>query len=172
MEFGGEVRRDRPLVEGGGRADLVAALLVAVLCGFFLIMLARVLQLQVSPGERFLHMNDRVTVVREPGSRGDLLDRRGRLLAASRFAYRVFVDPTRFPVATEDSLQRLADALDQPIEMSPSVSCRGSLRISGGRGSGGEDRSGRIGSQTGALASVSAMNEPAGRIEQEFRIDR
>lgn len=154
---------------GGGRADLVAALLVAVLCGFFLIMLARVLQLQVSPGEALsAHMNDRVTVVREPGSRGDLLDRRGRLLAASRFAYRVFVDPTRFPVATEDSLQRLADALDQPIE---DVAQRILPRVAEN-----QRRAALKAARTAAaesarrlapLASVSAMNEPAGQVEQE-----
>lgn len=43
--------------------------------------------------------------------RGSLYDRRGRVLAATRFAHRVFVDPTRLPADPSETIVRLADAM-------------------------------------------------------------
>jgi len=45
-----------------------------------------------------------------------LLDRRGRLLSATRFGHRVFVDPGLFPDPPHDAIVALAERLDVPPE--------------------------------------------------------
>ena len=73
--------------------------------------LARVAQLQVSPPEALgAFVDDRVSVRTDLAPRGDLLDRRGRLIAATRTGERLFVDPVRFPQPYDRSIMRLADA--------------------------------------------------------------
>lgn len=103
--------------DNGRRVQVVGAIsfsiIALVMCG----MLARVVQLQVAPGADLVaNMDPRVTKVKEPGVRGDLLDRRGRPLAITRFGYRVFVDPTRFPSPPGPAMLKLADAVGMPIE--------------------------------------------------------
>jgi cell division protein FtsI/penicillin-binding protein 2 len=72
----------------------------------------RVGQLQlVPPGQLAEHVQARVTRATLPGVRGEILDRRGRLLSTTRIGYRAFVDPTLFPDPPEDAIIRLADAL-------------------------------------------------------------
>lgn len=99
------------------RTDLHALTTVAGLALLLAIMFVRVVQLQTLPSARLAqHMDDRLTTAREPGVRGELLDRRGRLLAGSRFGYRVFVDPSLFPLPADEPMRKLADAMGQPIE--------------------------------------------------------
>ncbi len=58
-------------------------------------LLGRVAQLQLRPSERLDAQNKaRVSSVRETPLRGDMLDRRGRLIAGTRYGYRLVIDPT------------------------------------------------------------------------------
>ncbi|MGD9791023.1 MAG: peptidoglycan D,D-transpeptidase FtsI family protein [Phycisphaerales bacterium] len=71
------------------RATLIAMSVVLVA------LLGRVAQLQLRPSERLDAQNkSRVSSVRETPLRGDMLDRRGRLIAGTRYGYRLVVDPT------------------------------------------------------------------------------
>lgn len=75
------------------------------------VMLARVVQLQLRPSVQLAeHINSRTTARTELPVRGDILDRRGRLLSTTRFGERVVVDPTLFPMPYEQSILRLAGA--------------------------------------------------------------
>lgn len=89
------------------------------------VMLGRVVQLQMKPPERLAATaGTRVAVQREEAVRGDIMDRRGRLLSVTRFGYRVIVDPTlmepaklaamRKPVPFERIVVELARATGRP----------------------------------------------------------
>lgn len=80
-------------------------------------MFARVAQLQTDPPEQLMaQVSERTSTMTEPGRRGDVLDRRGRLLAATRFGYRVVVDPAEFPTKNiEQHLLNLSKALGQEM---------------------------------------------------------
>jgi cell division protein FtsI (penicillin-binding protein 3) len=82
------------------------------------VFVARVAQLQVAPGERLReHIKPRTTTVREPAIRGDILDRRGRPLAATRVGYRVIIDPTLLDRTQVDrTIVRIAEAMEVPAE--------------------------------------------------------
>lgn len=59
-----------------------------------LVVLGRVAQLQLAPGERLVaHLGDRMSQQTAEGRRGDVVDRRGRVLSATRLGLRLFVDP-------------------------------------------------------------------------------
>lgn len=97
--------------------------LTVVLCiGLLLaVMLGRVVQLQINPSEQLQAVrDDRVSKVSIPGVRGDILDRRGRPLAITRFGQRIFVDPLRLPKDIGPVFQKLADlsglSLDKVVE--------------------------------------------------------
>lgn len=91
---------------------------VAMVCGGvatlgLMAMVARVAQLQLSPPEKLVataKAQARVSQAKQMGLRGDVLDRRGRVLSSTRIGYRVFVDPTLFPEPFEESVQKLAAA--------------------------------------------------------------
>lgn len=76
------------------RAFAWGRLLVVVMVTLMAGVLARVVQLKVMPDPR-LHAAAGSTVASrtDTGRRGDLLDRRGRLVAATTVGYRLFVDP-------------------------------------------------------------------------------
>lgn len=97
---------------GTTRIDAVTRLGAAAVTLLLAVMLGRVVQLQLHPPERL----DSDTLSRQthrpvPAVRGSILDRRGRLLAATEFRMRVFVDPTEFPAEPDEAIARLADAL-------------------------------------------------------------
>lgn len=95
-----------------GRMSRWALGAAALMTLALVVMLARVVQLQLAPSERLAaHIQERVTKAPLPGVRGEILDRRGRLLSTTRIAYRVFVDPTRFPQPPEAAIVALADAI-------------------------------------------------------------
>lgn len=77
------------------RSRTVALMAAVGLSALFATLLARVVQLQLRPGEQLrAQMSDRVTRVNDMASRGDFLDRQGRVMAVTRFGYRVAIDPT------------------------------------------------------------------------------
>jgi len=104
-----------PSPAGDARSDRAASVASLTVLGVgivLVVMLARVAQLQLSPGERLGEfVSDRVTTLPEQAARGDLLDCRGRQLAATRFGNRVFVDPTEFQNPPGDAIEKLAGAL-------------------------------------------------------------
>lgn len=80
-------------------------------------LMARVAQLQLAPSADLReHLEPRVTTRGELPLRGDLLDRRGRVLASTRFASRVVVDPTLLPTPPDQAIVDLARAMDLPRE--------------------------------------------------------
>lgn len=83
-----------------------------------LVMLGRVAQLQLAPSPALQdQMEPRVSVRPDPPLRGDIMDRNCRVLAASRFAYRVVIDPVNFPEKDQDkALVGLAHAVGMPTE--------------------------------------------------------
>ncbi|MCE2967788.1 MAG: peptidoglycan D,D-transpeptidase FtsI family protein [Phycisphaerales bacterium] len=95
------------------------ALFVVVMMSLVLLgLVARVAQLQAAPPEGLVpFLSDRQSRADLPGRRGDVLDRRGRVLAATRFGVRVFVDPEEFAVKDKElNLERLARVLGQDRE--------------------------------------------------------
>ncbi|MBY0312621.1 MAG: penicillin-binding protein 2 [Phycisphaerales bacterium] len=101
--------------EWRGRADKVGYWLVGGVTLTMAVMLGRVVQLQAAPSDELRpFLSERLTKVPVQAPHGDVYDRRGRVLATTRFAHSVFVDPTRFPVPAGDAIVRLADATGIP----------------------------------------------------------
>jgi len=89
-----------------------AVMLLVVLLGGLGVMLGRVAQLQVSPPEALrAHMGERLSTLTEPARRGDIVDRRGRVMALTHFGARCFVDPVRLRVPIDADVVALAGAL-------------------------------------------------------------
>jgi cell division protein FtsI/penicillin-binding protein 2 len=108
----------------GRRADVVSLVVIGLIALGLVGLLARVVQLQLWPDEQLrAHMGDRTSRVVEPGRRGDILDRRGRVLAATRFGYRVVVDPEQFPrTDIEKHIVRISEATGVPTtEIGPKI---------------------------------------------------
>lgn len=97
---------------------VVAGLLAWTVSLCLLGMLVRVAQLQIAPSEALKgEMEPRVSVKPDPPLRGDIMDRNCRVLAASRFGYRVVVDPVNFPEKGQDkALVDLAAAVGMRTE--------------------------------------------------------
>lgn len=108
-----------PVPSARARIDRISYIAVGAVTLLMGVMLARVVQLQVRPGQRLAgFMSERLTTVPQPGVRGDIVDRRGRPLAATRFGQRVFVDPTKFPQPPDRAIAALADATGlAPLEI-------------------------------------------------------
>ncbi|MBC7834948.1 MAG: hypothetical protein H7Y88_07585, partial [Phycisphaerales bacterium] len=113
----GAPRPPRPCPPGSS-IDLWFMGVIAATSVALVVLMLRVVQLQIRPSGRLAqHIDERATTAPEPGVRGDILDRRGRLLAGSRFGHRVFIDPVQFPMPPDESMQRLADASGIAIEV-------------------------------------------------------
>lgn len=112
------MRSDR--VTAIGRAILGLCLVV------FVCVVARVGQLQMEPSEELAsNVGLRQSVRFEEPVRGEIFDRRGRVIAATRFAQRVFVDPTRFSDETGEGVVALAGALGlDPAEVGQRIVSR------------------------------------------------
>lgn len=79
------------------RFSRTAIALVAGATVAFSLLFARVAQLQLAPGADLREqMVARTTTRNDLAPRGDILDRRGRLIASTAFARRVVIDPTVF----------------------------------------------------------------------------
>ncbi|MFZ4574458.1 MAG: peptidoglycan D,D-transpeptidase FtsI family protein [Phycisphaerales bacterium] len=73
------------------------------------VMIGRVAQLQLAPSEALVaNSSARTLTKRLLPIRGDILDRRGRLLSATRFGERVYVDPTMLPNPPDEAIVKLA----------------------------------------------------------------
>jgi cell division protein FtsI (penicillin-binding protein 3) len=80
------------------RANVVAAIVAASVCAAFAVALAQVVRLQTDPDPRLRErIETRAARSETPGIRGDILDRRGRVMATTRYGWRAFVDPERLP---------------------------------------------------------------------------
>lgn len=103
--------------EDGRRIASVAWVCATAVLILLTIMLARVGQLQLAPGRKLVaFMGDRVTRIEEPAPRGDIKDSQGRVLAATRFSSRVYVNPTEFPNPPGEAFEKLAGALGMRID--------------------------------------------------------
>lgn len=108
------------------RVSIVSRLLVGLCVLVFLGVLGRVAQLQIEPDERLTgNVGLRQSVRFESPVRGEIFDRRGRVIASTRFAKRVFVDPTRFSDETGEGVVKLAHALGiDPAEVGQRIVSR------------------------------------------------
>jgi len=106
------------------RGNLVSLLLrVGTLLGLALV-IGRVVQLQVAPSDQLEgFIAARQTSQSLNSVRGDLLDRRGRVLATTRIGYRVIVDPVTLdnarknnPTAVDRVIIGLSEVLEMPAE--------------------------------------------------------
>lgn len=96
----------------GARLDRVGLVLCLVATAGLIAIVARVGQLQARPGDRLAeHVSPRESQRTIASRRGELLDRRGRLLSTTRFAYRVVIDPAVVPDPPDALIVALADEL-------------------------------------------------------------
>ncbi len=94
------------------RIDAVTRLFAMGVTLLFVVLLGRVVQLQAAPGAQLAsHIARRTSTASLQSPRGDLYDRRGRVLSTSRFGYRVIVDPERLPDEPGGVIIALSDAL-------------------------------------------------------------
>lgn len=105
-------RAHPPAWSGAKRIDRLGVVLVASITGGLCLMAGRVASLQVNPGDAvpapaMEHMASRPV----PAMRGEILDRRGRLVATSHLGYRLFVDPQLFPSPPDEAIVEIADTL-------------------------------------------------------------
>lgn len=100
------------------RADRVGAVAAWSITLLLVVMLARVLQLQLAPSEQLRDQRQaRISTRNELPVRGDILDRRGRVLAVTRFGWRVFIDPVNLKQDKIDTtIVSLARELAKPEE--------------------------------------------------------
>jgi len=108
----------------GVRSNRIAWMLrIATLLGLAIVV-GRVIQLEVAPGEKLKgFIASRTTSQTLHAVRGDLLDRRGRVLATTRIGYRVIVDPVGLhdamkhdPSAMDRVIVDLGEVLELPVE--------------------------------------------------------
>ncbi len=90
---------------------VLLVLKVSVMAGLLLV-LGRVAQLQISPSVQLSeHIQPRATTTTLGATRGDLLDRRGRVIATTRMAHRVVVDPVTIEANLDRAVVGLAETL-------------------------------------------------------------
>jgi len=93
------------------RSDLVGTITTVAITIALLFVLARVAQLELSPNDRI-----RAVAAQHSGqwdsaaSRGDIADRRGRLIATTAYGHRLFIDPARFPRQRDTAIADIAEA--------------------------------------------------------------
>lgn len=92
--------------------DITSLLVAGSFCILLVVVLVRVTQLQVAPSASLQEqMKPRVSSRPVLPVRGDIKDRRDRVLAATRFGWRVIVDPTNFPQEPGTQIVSLAQTL-------------------------------------------------------------
>lgn len=102
-----------PIVDGEKRFAKLIYTLGGIVTLLMVVMFLRVAKLQADPSPKLKELSsDRTMVVVEPARRGDITDRRGRVLASSHFGARVFVDPVEFPKEkTDEAIVKLSSAI-------------------------------------------------------------
>lgn len=99
------------------RINAIATVAVGGITILLCLLLARVAQLQLRPPSDLRNeMEPRVSVRRDLPIRGDLLDRRGRILSTTSVGYRIVVDPTQLK-AMDEAIVKLARATGQREEV-------------------------------------------------------
>ena len=94
------------------RAAIVARITAWGLGAMLVIVVLRVGQLQLSPGARLDAMvSERMSATPLPGIRGELRDRRGRLLSATSLGERVFIDPEAVTAPADVVIAQVGEAL-------------------------------------------------------------
>ena len=93
------------------RAAIVARITAWGLGAMLVIVVLRVGQLQILPGARLDAMvSERMSATPLPGIRGELRDRRGRLLSATSLGERVFIDPEAVTAPADVVIARVGEA--------------------------------------------------------------
>jgi len=83
-----------PINQGPARVLMVGRVMIILVSVTLLGLLGRVVQLQTAPQQRIAEkIGSQRSTTQLPGRRGTILDRRGRPLASTRVAQRLFVDP-------------------------------------------------------------------------------
>lgn len=104
-----------PGERGDRRFAIVGWLATGVLTLLLVVMLGRVVQLQLFPPLTLLeHSPSHARTRSEAPLRGDVLDRRGRPLAVTRFGQRLVVDPLELKGHADAAIAIIADALGEP----------------------------------------------------------
>lgn len=100
------------------RANIVSLLAAWGMTLLLVVMLGRVVQLQVAPSQKLVDQKQaRISTRTELPVRGDLMDRRGRVLAATRFGWRLFIDPMNLkPEKIDSTIVSIAHELGKPEE--------------------------------------------------------
>ncbi len=105
-----ELDRDRD--RDRDRAAAVARITAWGIGAMLVIVVLRVGQLQLSPGARLDAMvSERMSATPLPGIRGELRDRRGRLLSATSLGERVFIDPEAVTKPADVIIAKVGEAL-------------------------------------------------------------
>ncbi len=100
------------------RVDRIGVVLLALLGVAFVAVFARVVQLQIRPGDALQqHISEHVSARHEYASRGSLLDRRGRIIATSEGARRLIIDPT----LVKEPYGALVNAVAEVLNAEPHV---------------------------------------------------
>ncbi len=103
--------RNSTAVDPSVRANRIGRLVLIAMLTVLLVVLLRVAQIQVHPEPQLLsHIQQRISSIPEPARRGDLLDRRGRLVAGTRIGQRLFVDPSLFDEPYAEKIHAIAEA--------------------------------------------------------------
>lgn len=110
------------------RADSIMRLSAVVITVLLFAVLARVVQIQLAPSENLkAFIDDRVAARPQMGQRGDIVDRRGRVLATTRVGYRIFVDPSAIVAPYGELISTLARVTgESPDEVANTVVGRAS----------------------------------------------
>ncbi len=124
LETGHQPLPQHPLAPAPGlraqqrrRIDRVALLVLTSITCAFVAVLVRVGQLQLAPGEGLSpFISDRISRRVEPAPRGDILDRRGRVINATRNGYRLFVDPSELEPPFTPTFEKLASILGTEVD--------------------------------------------------------
>jgi len=93
------------------RSDLVGTITAWAITLALLVVIGRVVQLEVFPSENLRAIAAQHTGTwNSEAARGDIVDRRGRLIATTTYGYRLFIDPARFPKERDAAFDAIAHA--------------------------------------------------------------
>lgn len=108
------------------RVNMTALVVASFVSAALVVMLARVLQLQLRPPVELAQtVGTRMSTQHDAAVRGDIMDRRGRLLSVTRFGYRLVIDPTliersklearKKPISLDEIIFHIAAISGRPI---------------------------------------------------------
>jgi cell division protein FtsI (penicillin-binding protein 3) len=143
---------------------MAMTLRICTIVGLVLV-IGRVAQLQLAPSEDLSEfVSSRTTSKPLPATRGDLLDRRGRVLATTKVGFRVVVDPVSVTQGIKTEVEEVIVVLANELNLPPEhVGQRiiGSMVENTRRLANAETENSAGSSQVAALQISSAKSEPA-----------